>query len=308
MFLVAIPFLLVGSQMAWGQVNPNPVNIDVPVWTSISVEVSDSNKRVGSFYYSKLELWSADGNMETTIAGAGDDTHIVFSPELTPNMEYCWRVSVSVGFPVNPSETWNFRTLPIGPLIEGSDTVTVGVEAHYQVFFPGPDSGQAEIFVEWERDGRANSKYLNTGDNVSFSHIWSKPGVYEMEVSAHMCGSPIFYKAEKTVTVLGAESAVGDLKSGIVVKYDLGQNYPNPFNPTTSISFALTKKDMTKLVVYNTMGQAIRTLVDYEMTAGNHHVIWDGLDDNFNPVSSGVYLYQLISNGQTQSKRMLLMK
>ncbi len=104
-------------------------------------------------------------------------------------------------------------------------------------------------------------------------------------------------------------SSVDAKKDNVVANdFQLTQNYPNPFNPTTSISFALTKKDMTKLIVYNTMGQAIRTLVDYEMTAGNHQVTWDGLDDNSNSVSSGVYLYQLISNGQTQSKRMLLMK
>lgn len=104
-------------------------------------------------------------------------------------------------------------------------------------------------------------------------------------------------------------TAVENKRNNVVVNnFNLNQNYPNPFNPTTSISFKLNKKDETNLVIYNTMGQVIRTLVNYEMAAGNHQVTWDGLDDNSIPVSSGVYLYQLVSNEQKQTKRMLLMK
>ncbi len=90
--------------------------------------------------------------------------------------------------------------------------------------------------------------------------------------------------------------------------FSLSQNFPNPFNPTTTIAFSLNKKAPAKLVVYNTMGQVIRTLVDDDLNAGSHQVVWDGLDDMHNAASSGLYFYQLISNGQSQTRRLVLMK
>ncbi|MBN1348568.1 T9SS type A sorting domain-containing protein [candidate division KSB1 bacterium] len=91
-------------------------------------------------------------------------------------------------------------------------------------------------------------------------------------------------------------------------KLTLNQNYPNPFNPSTSISFTLPEKNMTKLVIYNTMGQVVRTLVNSEMAAGLQKLTWDGLDENLNPVTSGIYIYKLTSGEMTSSKRMLLIK
>ena len=116
------------------------------------------------------------------------------------------------------------------------------------------------------------------------------------------------YYLDDIVMRATSTTAVEHKNTNVLDHFNLSQNYPNPFNPTTSISFTLSKKDNAKLVVYNTMGQVIRTLIDYEMTAGSHQVIWDGLDESSNPLSSGVYLYQLISNGQTETKRMVLMK
>jgi len=90
--------------------------------------------------------------------------------------------------------------------------------------------------------------------------------------------------------------------------FSLEQNYPNPFNPITSISFTLPEKNMTRLVVYNTMGQVVRTLANSEMAAGNHQITWDGLDENLNPVTSGIYIYRLTSGNHTMSKRLVFMK
>ena len=83
---------------------------------------------------------------------------------------------------------------------------------------------------------------------------------------------------------------------------------PNPFNPATTITFTLPEPGMVSLAVYNLAGQRVRTLVAGHMFAGSQHVVWDGKDDNGDPVSSGVYLSRLSSGGRIATGRMLLVK
>ncbi len=90
--------------------------------------------------------------------------------------------------------------------------------------------------------------------------------------------------------------------------FALKGNFPNPFNPTTTIEFSLGKAAAVRLNVYNTAGQLVRELVNGECAAGNHNAVWDGLDQFGNSVSSGVYLYRLISGGVTETKSMTLLR
>jgi hypothetical protein len=88
----------------------------------------------------------------------------------------------------------------------------------------------------------------------------------------------------------------------------LKQNYPNPFNPSTTITYSLPETSQVRLDVYNVKGQLVKTLVDSELPAGVHSVIWNGKDMNDNAVSSGVYFYRITSSQGSISKKMLLMK
>jgi hypothetical protein len=87
-------------------------------------------------------------------------------------------------------------------------------------------------------------------------------------------------------------------------------NYPNPFNPTTSINFSLSENEQNvSLSVYNAKGQLVKKLLDEELAAGNHHIIWNGDDTEGADVSSGVYFYKLSNDsGQTLSGKCLLLK
>jgi flagellar hook assembly protein FlgD len=90
--------------------------------------------------------------------------------------------------------------------------------------------------------------------------------------------------------------------------FSLGQNVPNPFNPSTQIAYTLPQAGAVRLVVYNLLGQQIRTLVEGDQGAGRYRVEWDGRDDQGRVVSSGVYVYRLVSAGLVESRRMVLVK
>lgn len=92
-------------------------------------------------------------------------------------------------------------------------------------------------------------------------------------------------------------------------QYFLAQNYPNPFNPGTQIVYQLKSKEHVSLVIYNLLGQKIRTLIDETQTVGAVTVHWDGRNEVGHSVGSGIYIYRLqTESGFTQSKKMILMR
>lgn len=112
----------------------------------------------------------------------------------------------------------------------------------------------------------------------------------------------------------------------------LGQNYPNPFNPATTIPFSLSedlfrdgRRPVVSLRIYNVLAQlvAIPSLQASGQALENVEVecrdlrngvcefsaYWDGHYINTTrEAASGVYVYQLMVNGQRASKRMIVMK
>ncbi|MCD4829375.1 MAG: T9SS type A sorting domain-containing protein [Candidatus Cloacimonetes bacterium] len=84
--------------------------------------------------------------------------------------------------------------------------------------------------------------------------------------------------------------------------------FPNPFNPETTIGFSLPVSGQVELTVYNVRGERVKTLVNGDMKPGDHTVTWQGSDDNGSPVASGVYFYRLQAGGNTETRKMLLLK
>ena len=95
-----------------------------------------------------------------------------------------------------------------------------------------------------------------------------------------------------------------------ITKNELLPNFPNPFNPETTINYRLAGNtdQETKLVIYNAIGQEIRTLVQKIQPAGEYVVHWDGTDNLGQKVSSGIYMYHLTSGDFSQTRRMMLLK
>jgi thermitase len=89
----------------------------------------------------------------------------------------------------------------------------------------------------------------------------------------------------------------------IPAKIFLTQNFPNPFNPTAKINFGLNKENYVSIMVYNILGQVVATLVDDQLKAGYHYVLFNG--NNF---ASGLYFYKMKTAEFVQTKKMILMR
>jgi hypothetical protein len=91
--------------------------------------------------------------------------------------------------------------------------------------------------------------------------------------------------------------------------FQLEQNYPNPFNATTNIRFQLANEVNVSVIVYNILGDKVRTLVQNERKqAGYYTVEWDGTNDAGHMLPSGTYLYHITAGSFTATKKMLLVK
>ena len=102
--------------------------------------------------------------------------------------------------------------------------------------------------------------------------------------------------------------AAVDISTTIPESFSIRGNYPNPFNMSTTIVFFIAEGGNTDLIIYNSMGQKVRKLVSEWMEPGIHNVVWDGLNDRGEKVSTGVYLSRLTASGSTVTNKMMVVK
>jgi hypothetical protein len=108
----------------------------------------------------------------------------------------------------------------------------------------------------------------------------------------------------------------------------LGRNYPNPFNPETTIPFGLDeslwtggKQPIVSLRIYNILAQLVAVpilqgsgepLDGLQLPwngTGQFTAYWDGkVRGTDREAASGVYVYQLVVNGQAHTKKMTIVK
>jgi len=129
-------------------------------------------------------------------------------------------------------------------------------------------------------------------DPLGNGRVW----VFSMTNKASNWGSGIGYISTTPIGI----TRIGEL---VPDKYTLEQNYPNPFNPATMISYSLPSNSNVSLIIYNSLGQEVTSLVNTYQKAGNYKVDFDA-----SSMSSGVYFYKLSAGDYTETKKMTLIK
>ena len=134
-------------------------------------------------------------------------------------------------------------------------------------------------------------------------HTMPPPDTYSDAIVARFTVPSKFVVHPGETIALSAENTeVGELPAR-PVRLALNQNYPNPFNPTTTIEFFIPEAGFTTLKVYDMLGKEAAVLVERTLQPGGHRVEFDGAR-----LGSGVYVYKLDCQKNTQYGRMLLLK
>ena len=111
-----------------------------------------------------------------------------------------------------------------------------------------------------------------------------------------------------TIPLYGTGQPVANDDPVAVLVTSLKGCYPNPFNPTTTISFSIKEKAPVELVIYNILGQKVRTLVNQPLEPGEHSIVWNGTDNKGRSVASGIYFYRMKAGNYSETKKMVLKK
>ncbi|MCB1048434.1 MAG: T9SS type A sorting domain-containing protein, partial [Calditrichaeota bacterium] len=107
--------------------------------------------------------------------------------------------------------------------------------------------------------------------------------------------------SEDLLVIVTPQSASGGVD--LPVAFALEQNYPNPFNPTTLIRLAMPETGPARVTVHDMTGRLVAVLHDGILSRGSHEIIFDGAG-----LPSGIYIYRAEAVGQSQTRKMMLVK
>jgi len=164
-------------------------------------------------------------------------------------------------------------------------------------YIPQIDQYAVFLMIYGKSDETVNFKIWDADKDIEYRSIESIPFTENASF-----GNPLEpHFLTKAALQIGDKGYIPDV-------YSLAQNFPNPFNPVTNIGFGLPEDSRVSIVIYNVLGQQVKTLVNKDMTAGYRFIQWDGKDNFGRNVTSGVYLVMMQSKGFHQVRKMVLMK
>ncbi|MCG3157722.1 MAG: hypothetical protein DKINENOH_04358 [bacterium] len=240
-----------------------------------------------------------------TVLAHSDPDYNYVAPTLADGAQTCFVVSAHTANPLvfaNSNEACGTSTddlPPNAPALSGQ-----AESGRVQLSWTEPDNEEPASYSVYRRLQSASTfgeaiatvtarEYQDTNIEKNTAYVYAvKAKDYGDNVSVFSNEVPVV-----TTSVAGRPNEV------LPTEYALGNNYPNPFNPQTTIDFALPERGRVVLTILNSLGQEIERLVDADMQAGFHKVVWEAKSH-----TSGVYFYRLTSNGFTQMKKMVLMK
>ncbi|EQB63512.1 MAG: YD repeat protein [candidate division Zixibacteria bacterium RBG-1] len=267
-------------------------NLIAPFWDDLKLDTGSkviyfSNPDSTIITYSKIWRHPTGGpyTFQTILTKTGQ---VVFHYKFIPDTLYSASIGIqnqdgSIGLEVG----YNQDIL--------QDSLAVQINPGWMEISPGKgvvDSGQHEILnLKLRRD------FLNKGmyqGDLVFKN-WD-----ENQVSPN--------STIPVTLLIDSVTSVRERPASAAVTFNLSQNYPNPFNQNTVIQYSLPKSSKVELVIYNLLGQKVRSLINQTQTVGYKIVFWDGKNDKGENVASGVYFYKLLYGDSKQTKKMLLLR
>jgi hypothetical protein len=210
-----------------------------------------------------------------------------------------WETLVASTPAAGGSWTWSAVTGEPGPFarVRVRDVSAPAVADTSAVFAVGRDLG----WLQWSTSTLTVPAGSSQTLQLTLDSTGLAEGVYEALLVMAGNGAPASVPITFSVS---STSAVGDTPPASVVT--LGGAVPNPFNPRTVITFSVPAAQDARLDIYSLDGRLVRRLLDGQVSAGAHDVVWDGRDDAGREAASGVYFHRLSSGGVVKSGKMIL--
>ena len=85
--------------------------------------------------------------------------------------------------------------------------------------------------------------------------------------------------------------------------YSTVSAFPNPFNPVTEISYTISNASDVSITVFDVAGRQIEQIFNAYQPAGFYNLKFDGSN-----LASGIYFINLLTNANSQTIKVMLMK
>lgn len=83
---------------------------------------------------------------------------------------------------------------------------------------------------------------------------------------------------------------------------------PNPFSDQTNIMFTLWEDSALRIDILDLEGKLVTTLVDGNFTAGEHSIVWNGMDGQRQQAPPGFYIYRIGDGNTVATGRVALVR
>jgi hypothetical protein len=181
------------------------------------------------------------------------------------------------------------------------------------------DVKQEKVYLSWETASELNNlgffierKNIDAYANeTEWIEIGFKEGIgnssernlYQFE--DHPLNDGTYHYRLRQVDYDGSFEYSNEIEANLftIKSFALNQNYPNPFNPSTTISFQLPEASFISLKVFDALGTEVETIAEGKYPAGVHEVVFDA-----EKLSSGLYLYRIISGSNELTRKMMVVK
>ncbi|MGE5429944.1 MAG: T9SS type A sorting domain-containing protein [Syntrophomonadaceae bacterium] len=183
-----------------------------------------------------------------------------------------------------------------------------GIDRMYTFTLPGSTGPGWMAEVRLYYNASTEIRNYREGDLVVNRRPFMGDGLWDVEASTI---DTLEHCARFTTSSLGTYTLVDKNMSPLPVEknmaqkinYSLEQNFPNPFNPATKIKYSIREDGKARLILYNSIGQVVKVIMDEMKAKGNYEIILNAQD-----LPSGIYFYQLQSGDFRDTKKLVLLK
>lgn len=195
-----------------------------------------------------------------------------------------------------------YRSVPQEIIIEQASSYQLG-DATLSFNLLSAGSALADFQTRIELD---DNQYLTVRTNQNGQGVISLPEDYTGNVTI-----TAYYPGRISGQITLSPSIIADANDDDPIvprEFALMQNRPNPFNPTSTIGFSLPRATFVQMEIYDILGRQVRRLLEKQLPAGEHEILFDGRDDENRELSSGIYFYRLTTEENMMAKKMTLLK